>query len=82
MKVYFYNIDKCSSFALNHYYYYYYFTLFVVNILFSNDIIKLKDFIKLTRVNYLNIIFFIFKNIFFFLIFFMPKQKITCKPPN
>jgi hypothetical protein len=47
--------------------------LFIVDILFSNNIIKLTEFIKLTPVNYLNVIFL--KNIFIFLIFFMSKQR-------
>ena len=40
MNIYFHNIDKYSSFALNRFF-------FVVNILFSNNIIKLTEFIKL-----------------------------------
>jgi hypothetical protein len=39
--------------------------LFIVKILFSNDIIKLTEFIKLTPTNYLNVIFFL-KNIYLF----------------
>jgi hypothetical protein len=74
MKIYFHNIDKLLSFALNHYFF---FALFVVKILFFNDIIKLIEFIKFTRVNYLNIIYFLFKNFFSFLIFFISKQKLT-----
>jgi hypothetical protein len=58
MKIYFYNIDKLLSFALNRYFFF--FALFVVKILFFNDIIKLIEFIKFTQVNYLNIIYFLF----------------------
>jgi hypothetical protein len=43
MKIYFHNINKRLSFTLNHCYF---FTWFVVNILFSNDIIKLTGFVK------------------------------------
>jgi hypothetical protein len=57
MKIYFHNIGKLLSFALNRYLF---FALFVVKILFSNDIIKLIEFIKFTRANYLNIIYFLF----------------------
>jgi hypothetical protein len=51
----------------------FFFTLFVVDILFSNDIIKLIKFIKLIRANYLNIIFifYFFKNVYILTIFFM-----------
>jgi hypothetical protein len=57
VKTYFYNIDKRLSFALNRGFF---LALFVVDILFSNNIIKLIKFIKITRANYLNIIFFYF----------------------
>jgi hypothetical protein len=56
MKIYFHNVGKNSSFALNNNFFF--FALFGVHILLSNDIIKLIDYIKLTRDNYLNIIFF------------------------
>jgi hypothetical protein len=73
MKIYFHNIDKLLSFALNRYFF---FALFVVKILFFNDIIKLIEFIKFIQVNYLNIIYFLFKkNISLFYIFYI-KTKI------
>ena len=51
---------------------------FVVDILFSNNIIKLTEFLKLIRVNYLNIIFFLcFKKYLSFLTFFITKQRLT-----
>jgi hypothetical protein len=74
MKIYFYNIGKRTSFALNCCFF---FVLFIIDILFSNDIIKLIGFIKLTRVNYLNIIFLFFKKYLSFLIFFM-LVNLTC----
>jgi hypothetical protein len=51
----------------------FFFTLFVVDILFSNDIIKLIKFIKLIRANHLNIIFIFYflKNVYILTIFFM-----------
>ena len=73
MKIYFHNIDKLLSFALNHYFF---FALFVVKILFFNDIIKLIEFIKFTRVNYLNIIYFLFKKKIFLSYIFYIKTKI------
>jgi hypothetical protein len=42
VKIYFNNIDKCSSFTLNNYF----FVLFVVDILFFNNIIKLKSLLN------------------------------------
>jgi hypothetical protein len=74
MKIYFHNVGKNSSFALNNNFFF--FALFGVHILLSNDIIKLIDYIKLTRDNYLNIIFFLKKNIYLFLYFIMPKQRL------
>jgi hypothetical protein len=54
VKIYLYNIDKRLSFALNHYF----FLRYLLSIsLFSNDIIKLTEFIKFIQANYLNIIF-------------------------
>jgi hypothetical protein len=35
-----------------------FFSLFVVDILFFNNIIKLRKFIKFKRINYINIILF------------------------
>jgi hypothetical protein len=74
MKIYFHNVGKNSSFALNNNFFF--FALFGVHILLSNDIIKLIDYIKLTRDNYLNIIFFLKKNIYLFFIFYYAKTKI------
>jgi hypothetical protein len=44
MKIYFYNISRRSSFVKNHCFF---FVLFLVDILFFNDIIKLIKFIEL-----------------------------------
>ena len=53
---------------------------FVVDILFSNDIIKLTEFIKFIRVNYLNIIFFLcFKKYLFIFYIFYNKTKINSR---
>jgi hypothetical protein len=51
----------------------FFFILFVVDILFSNDIIKLIKFIKLIRANHLNIIFIFYflRNVYILTIFFM-----------
>jgi hypothetical protein len=62
MKIYFYNTGKHLFFALNCCFFY----IFVVNILFSNDIIKSTEFIKVIQVNYLNIIFLFLKKYLFF----------------
>jgi hypothetical protein len=58
VKIYFYNINKYSFFALNHCCFFS--TLFIINVLFSNHIIKLTEFIKLVQVNDQNLIFFFF----------------------
>jgi hypothetical protein len=72
MKIYFHNIDKLLSFALNRFFF---FALFVVKILFFNDIIKLIEFIKFTQVNYLNIIYFLFKKKYFPFLYFLYQNK-------
>jgi len=56
--------------------YYYFFALFVVDILFSNDIIKLTKFIKLTQATKYYMFLFLKKNIFFFNIFYI-KTKVV-----
>jgi hypothetical protein len=73
MKIYFYNIDKLLSFALNRFFFF--FGLFFVKILFFNFIIKLIEFIKFTQVNYLNIIYFLFKKIYFPFLYFLYQNK-------
>jgi len=55
VKIYFYNINKYSFFALNHCYFFS--TLFIISVLFSNHIIKLTKFIKLVQVNDQNLRF-------------------------
>jgi hypothetical protein len=52
VKIYLHNIDKRLSFVLI------FFLRYLLSIsLFSNDIIKLTEFIKFIQANYLNIIF-------------------------
>jgi len=55
VKIYFYNINKYSFFALNHCCFFS--TLFIISVLFSNHIIKLTKFIKLVQVNDQNLRF-------------------------
>jgi hypothetical protein len=53
VKIYLHNIDKRLSFVLI-----FFFLRYLLSIsLFSNDIIKLTEFIKFIQANYLNIIF-------------------------